>query len=425
MTPAAALVTALLAALIAAEDPLAGTAERIERHRKGDATVVVRSGGQPVAGAKVVLEQKSHAFLFGCNIFALDPRDGREPQRLYRERYKALLNYATLPFYWGAYERERGKPGEAHLRAMAEWCRANGIAVKGHPVVWHEVFPGWVGADEPIEPLLKKRIAETVGGFKGLVDRWDVVNESLVAPQHANPYGAWVKRVGPAAAVESCLRWAAEVNPAGFLLVNDFKVSPEYEAELAALRERRAPFHAVGIQSHMHGGEWTLERAWKVCESYARIGLPLHFTELTVLSGPKESPMGDWHRHRPDWRSTPEEEARQADYVEGLYTLLFSHPAVEAITWWDFSDAASWMGAPAGFLRKDMSPKPIYERLLAKVKGAWWTARAEAATAADGSASLRGFLGIYDVTVTAPSGAKAPRTLELRRGETARLEVEL
>lgn len=174
----------------------------------------------------------------------------------------------------------------------------------------------------------------------------------------------------------------------------------------------------------MHAGEWTLERAWAVCAAFARLGLPLHFTEVTVLSGPKESPMRDWHAHRPNWLSTPEEEQKQADYVEKFYTVLFSHPAVEAITWWDFSDAASWMGAPAGFLRKDMSPKPVYERLLARIKGDWWT-KAEGATGKGGSFRCRAFYGAYRLTATGPEGKKVSQTFELKKGDKPCIVIEL
>jgi endo-1,4-beta-xylanase len=59
-----------------------------------------------------------------------------------------------------------------------------------------------------------------------------------------------------------------------------------------------------------------------------------------------------------------------------LYALLFAHPAVHALTWWDFSDRGAWQGAAAGLVRQDMSPKPAYERLRELIKGEWWT-RAE------------------------------------------------
>ena len=50
----------------------AGADQRIEQYRKADATVtVVDKEDRPVSGAEVVVQQKRHAFLFGCNIFAL------------------------------------------------------------------------------------------------------------------------------------------------------------------------------------------------------------------------------------------------------------------------------------------------------------------------------------------------------------------
>jgi hypothetical protein len=81
-----------------------------------------------------------------------------------------------------------------------------------------------------------------------------------------------------------------------------------------------------------------------------------------------------------------------------FYTILFSHPAVQAITWWDFSDQGAWQGAPAGFVRADMTPKPAYDALMKLIKGKWWT-RAEARVSHQGAAQFHGFYGDYKVTV--------------------------
>ena len=417
---ALALAAALTATASSSPPSADERAGLIEAHRKGDVVVEVTAGGRPVAGARVEIRQVRHAFLFGCNVFGLRPGDDSVLQREYQRRFVEVFNYATLPFYWRSYEPERGLRAEVRLAAMAGWCRAKGLAVKGHPVLWHETFPEWLGREEPMEVAARRRIEETVGRFRGLVDWWDVVNESLVAPEFDNAWGLHVKSVGPVAAVDRALRLAAEANPDGTFLVNDFKIEPELEEQLAALRERGTPFQAIGLQSHMHGGEWTSERIWEVCETYGRFGLPLHFTELTVLSGPKEVPMTDYHRNREDWATTPEEEVRQAEHVERLYELLFAHPAVEAITWWDFSDHRAWMRAPAGLLRKDMSPKPAYERLLRKIKGEWSTERAEAFTGADGRARLRGFRGEYEGTVALPDGTTEGLALEIADGPAHR-----
>lgn len=57
--------------LAAQDDQLSATAsERIEHHRKGEVTIIVRTpDGKPLAGAELSLTQTRHAFLFGCNIF--------------------------------------------------------------------------------------------------------------------------------------------------------------------------------------------------------------------------------------------------------------------------------------------------------------------------------------------------------------------
>jgi hypothetical protein len=172
----------------------------------------------------------------------------------------------------------------------------------------------------------------------------------------------------------------------------------------------------------MHKAPWPIERAWSVCETYARFTHPLHFTEATVLSGPLKTD-DDWHARRDDWPTTPEGEASQADYVERFYRTLFSHRAVEAITWWDFSDAGAWQGAPAGFVRKDMSPKPVYERLERLILHEWRT-QFDGQTDASGVAAFRGFAGSYDVNV-AKGSARAAATMSLRRLSKADLELKL
>lgn len=407
----AALMLANVAEAATPENPLVGAEERIEQHRKADVTIQVRSAnGRPVRDATVRLEQTRHAFLFGCNIFPLFSYTGQQHETYARE-FAALLNYATLGFYWGAYEPQPGQTGAAAQERIARWCQEHGIATKGHPLVWHEVYPNWGPTDpEEARARLRDRVTDIVRRFRGLVDRWDVVNEATVSGRFENGVGRWVKRDGAASVVGEALEWARAANPEATLLYNDFNVGPDFERLVEALVAAGKPLDAIGIQSHMHGGEWPLERAWQVCETYARFGKPLHFTELTVLSGEH-----GWQKPAP-WPSTPEGEARQADYVEKLYTLLFSHPAVAAITWWDFMDGG-WQGAPAGLVRADLTPKPAYQRLLALVKGKWWTT-ATAKTDRAGRCRLRGFLGDYQVSVTTPR-ASITKGFALHRGSNA------
>jgi len=73
----------------------------------------------------------------------------------------------------------------------------------------------------------------------------------------------------------------------------------------------------------------------------------------------------------------------------------FSHPAVEAIAWWDFSDPGAWQGAPAGLVRKDMPPGPACGVPCRLIQEEWWPGGLKLTTDAEGRVCFRGFLGDY------------------------------
>ena len=110
--------------------------------------------------------------------------------------------------------------------------------------------------------------------------------------------------------------------------------------------------------------------------------------------------------------STPEGEAWQAEKIESHYRLLFSHPAVEAITYWDLWDGGSFLYSPHGFLRRDLSPKPSYEVLRRLIKDEWWT-RLKGTTNEAGELRFRGFRGRYHVKITTPEGVKSQGDFKL------------
>jgi endo-1,4-beta-xylanase len=409
--PAACLVaiSALSVPSMAAGQPadvelLAGAAARIEEHRKADATVtVLDAAGRPVPAARVDVTQSRHAFLFGSNIYTWGRHSTEKAEAEYRRQFAELLNYATLGFYWASYEPHRGEPNHERTEQIARWCREQGILAKGHPLAWNHADPRWLpdDADEVLR-LQMARIEDCVARFRGLIDRWDVVNEAAhferdeFVRRAPKLTAAW-QHMGRMEFTRACFQQARKAGPEALLLINDYRTDPAYEPVVEQLvgADGRPLYDVIGIQSHMHGGAWSNETIWNVCERYARFGVPLHFTEVTILSGQRQ-----WNKPAEGaWPSTPEGEAHQAREVVRFYTMLFSHPAVEAITWWDFSDFGAWKGAPAGFLRADMTPKPAYDELKKLIKDTWWT-RASLSTGPAGTAKFRGFLGDYQVVVT-------------------------
>lgn len=404
------------------DELLAQANERIEQHRKSDGVIVVRgTGGKPVAGANVKVEQVRHEFLFGCNFFKFGRVKSPEREAAYRQRYAALLNYATLGFYWAGYEPVRGKPMYEYSEAAADWCRDHGITCKGHPLAWDHPAgsPRWLPDDpDEVQRLSTARVRDIVTRLKGRIDIWDVVNEPTDLKRFKNPMNTFANKLGAVPFTRLHLEVAREANPRATLLVNDYRTDPAFAKIIEGLREGgKRPFDTIGIQSHMHGGGWPLARIWEVCDRFAKFGLPIHFTETTIVSGPRLGPGENWSA------TTPEGEAKQADYVPQFYTMLFAHPAVQALTWWDFADDGAWQGAAAGWLRKDMSPKPVYERLMALIKGDWWT-KANGQTNAQGELALRAFNGTQRVTAELPGGRKVTQEVRWQRGQPNRMVIE-
>ncbi|MCS7306498.1 MAG: endo-1,4-beta-xylanase [Thermoguttaceae bacterium] len=429
------------------EELLAGAEERIQRHRKGEAVVEVISAGRPVSEATVRIQQTRHRFLFGCNIFMWRPMEADRPekpkagqptsarkaapsdtelQRAYRQRFADLFNYATLGFYWWAYEPKPGQPRHEYTEQVARWCQQHGIVAKGHPLAWNWAEPRWLPENpEEVLRLQLDRIEDCLKRFAGLVDYWDVVNEAVEfdrpeCRERAPRLTALWAKLGRAEFTKQCLQRARTASAKAFLLVNDYIVDPRYEKLLEQLKDRegRLPINAIGIQSHQHGGTWSNRQIWNVCQRFSRFGLPLHFTETTILSGQR-----GWELPREKWISTPEGEKWQAQEVVRFYTMLFSHPAVEAITWWDLSDLGAWQGAPAGLVRKDMSPKPAYEELMRLIKGQWWT-RTEGKTDKAGSFAWNGFFGQYRIEAIV-DGRQVEKSVELVPGQKNRFVLEL
>ena len=377
------------------------------KHRKADARLrVLHSDGTPAANCPVQIDQVSHQFLFGCGAFdAIALASAKdEAQKAFLQarldKWLGLFNYGTLPFYWGRYEPVEGQTAYAATMAAAKWLQERNVRLKGHPLCWHTVCADWLMQFDNAEILRRQlaRIRRDVGAFKGVIGLWDVINEVVIMPvfdKYDNAITRVCKDIGRIRLVKEVFAAAKETDPDAVLLINDFNTSVSYEILLEGLLEAGVPISAIGIQSHQHQGYWGLEKLNDVLERFSRFGLPIHFTENTLISGELMPPhivdLNDWQVD--SWPTTPEGEARQAREVAEMYSVLFAHPQVEAITSWDFNDGG-WLKAPSGLLRQDGSVKPAYEALRQLIHGEWETHEA-LATDEDGSLSFSGFLGSY------------------------------
>lgn len=391
--------------------------------------------GRPLARTRVTLAQTAHAFGFGnigfdfvdivggpapAPIAAAMPRDEtpRPDADVLRDAYLELFNAVTLPFYWRNVEPIRGVTDAERLRRTAQWFRERGLTVKGHPLVWHTLAPSWLLGldDDAVERAIRDRVREIAGGFAGTVDLWDALNEAVILPVFTaedNAVTRLARRLGRLGVVRMVFEEARDANPGARLVLNDFDLSPAYEQLLAECLDAGIRIDAIGLQTHMHQGFRGEQQLTDIADRFARFGLPLQFTETTLVSGElMPAHIVDLNDHVvASWPSTPEGEARQADEIVRHYSTLVAHPAVESITYWGLTDAGAWLGAPAGLLRADGTRKPAYDALHALVRDQWWTHEHVVETDDDGVLPVSGFAGRYrlatrdgEVEVELPAG---------------------
>ena len=373
-------------------------------HRIGECLVkVIDKNGNPVSDKDLVLNQKSHEFLFGCGAFDFLDYPGMQPNGDRRDKWLALMNYGTLPFYWGRYEPEEGHPNYEMLKDASDRLVANNVTLKGHPLCWHTVCADWLlkYSDEVIMDKQLARINRDVTAFKGTIDIWDVINEVVIMPifdKYDNAITRICNKYGRITLVKEVFAAARAANPDGTFLINDFNTSPQYEKLLEELLDAGVEISAIGIQSHQHQGYWGEAKLRDVLKRFSRFGLPIHFTENTLISGEIMpayiEDLNDWQVD--EWPTTEEGELRQEKEWEEMYRILFADPNIKAITGWDFADGA-WLNAPSGLITKDNRCKPVYNKLLSLVKGEWWTKDEVIHTNSDGIVSIKGTKGTYGI----------------------------
>ena len=411
--------------------------EGIEANRKGNCSITVVDGqGKPIPGAKVEINQTSHAFRFGANLFMLEEMETPEKNEAYKASFADVFNMATLPFYWDANEPEKGKNRyekdstkfyrRPPIDLCMDFCREHGIEPREHGLAYNAFFPAWLyqASEEEEKTAIERRCREIAERYADKIPTIEVTNEMCYKQGKTSFYDA-------PEFVEWCFRTARKYFPDNQLVINEWttlswedkcRVTDKYYAYTEANILRGAPIDAVGMQYHLFfDREKVYEDTrllldpvmlYRHMDLYARLGKPLQITEVTV-------PSYSWEQ---------EDEQLQAEILEMLYRIWFSHPNVEQIIYWNLVDgyAHVWKQDPAviresqgnmtvgenyyhgGLLRFDLTPKPAYHKLKHLLKKVWHT-ELELTSDKEGSADFRGFYGSYEITVTANGETRTHR----------------
>ncbi|MGN1074821.1 MAG: endo-1,4-beta-xylanase, partial [Eubacteriales bacterium] len=413
----------------------------IRLHRMGTGTLsAVRADGSPIADAEIRLTLRRHDFRFGCNLFMLGEMETEEKNERYKEAFARLFNYAVVPFYWRDLEPEQGKPRYAadspkiYRRPAPDlcvaYCRAHGIRMKGHCLVYPGWTPDWMPRDIRMQKILTQaHIEEAARRYERDIEDWDVENENLCF--HEMPCFRLAEE-------PDFLEWCYDtadraftsgdrmfINEASFIwkdtgLWQFMGTRSPYYMQIDRLLRGGHRVDAVGLQFHQFiRREQELEpgaslpfdprKLYAVMDCYGRLNRPLHVSEITI----------------PAYTQDPDDEETQALLCENLYRTWFSHPAMDGIVYWNLPDGYAAF-APrntsegenyyaGGLLHYDLSEKPAARALYRLIHEEWHT-DAVVHTDAEGRASFDGFFGDYDASVAA--GADRSRhTFRLTRGD--------
>ena len=403
--------------------------EGIQNNRKGKAVLrLVGKDGKTPVGTKVKLVQKSHDFKFGANLFMLKGFETDAENKAYENAFAKLFNLATVPFYWNTLEPEQGKPRFSKdspfisrrppTDLCVDFCKERGIDPKLHCLVYDNYIPSWLPKDDmkQMEYYYEKRISEIAERYAGKMYEFEVINETMSTKWWHDQSVISSKRD----VVEWAFSLAKKYLPNEKLIINEGY--PLYEAAAMDYRSgyflqlekcllNKTPIDKIGTQHHIfvgntarteeeydlavreHLNEGSLLMHLKALDVYGDLRLPIELTELTI----------------PTFGDTPEDEELQAQLVKYIYSIWFSHPAVDSVVYWNTVDGCAFKSESkdwycdenncrGGLYHRDLTPKKSALMLSSLINEEWHTEYC-AETDGNGCVELEGFFGNYSLVI--------------------------
>jgi GH35 family endo-1,4-beta-xylanase len=371
-----------------------GINDDIARLRKGDLIIKANPGD------KVLVEQLSHEFWFGCAISngLAGERMPAEDKRQYKEKFLENFNSAVTEnaVKWPDMERNKGEVNYSTVDAILSWTDENNIPLRAHNIFWgipNRVQP-WLKEmdDDELRAALKNRAETLAAHYKGRFAEYDLNNEMV----HGNYYE---DRLGPMI-TKDMAEWVHNGDRDAKLYLNDYDILtgnklPEYMAQIRLLLKQGVPIAGIGVQGHLHAETFDRKQLRDALDSLAKFRLPIKITEFN-MPGQRSKFLKDTKLEM-----TPQEEQQKAKDIVDYYRICFAHPQVEGILMWGFWAGANWIPA-SSLYRRDWSPTPAVEAYQNLIFKEWWTKETGSANR-KGNFSVSAFYGKYKVTVNGVS----------------------
>lgn len=280
------------------------------------------------------------------------------------------------------------KPGELHPAEgvwnwergdkIADFCRKNGIKLRGHCLVWHSQFCDWMFNDKNGKPVskevfysrLRDHIHQVVNRYKDVVYAWDVVNEAMSDAgrgwrgHEPNPYreSKLYKLCGDEF-IAKAFEYAHEADPDAILFYNDYNAATPIKRDriynmVKKMQDAGVPITGIGMQGHYNIYGPSEEDVDSALTKYSELVDHIHITELDIRCN--EEMGGQLRFSRGENNAIPPYIATlHEDQFARIFRVFRKHKdVIDNVTMWNLSDADSWLGVNNHPLLFDENLKP-------------------------------------------------------------------
>lgn len=338
--------------------------------------------GVKAANAQGLKDAYADFFRMGVAVNQRNVMDAEQQQLICRE-YNSVtaendMKPASLHPADGVWNFERAD-------RIANYCRSNGIKLRGHCLCWHAQFADWMFTDSVGRPVAKeifyKRLREhintVVKRYKDVVYCWDVVNEAVTdnpADTSAPFRNSRHWRLCGDEFVAKAFEYAHEADPEALLFYNDYNECEPGKRDriynmVKDMLERGVPIHGIGMQGHYNVYSPSEAELDSAIEKYAELVKHIHVTELDVRTSMEQG--GALRFSRGDSKPLSDSlRLMQELQYERLFRVFRKHSdVIDCVTFWNLSDRDSWLGVNNHALPFDENyvPKTVYYIIRDKV----------------------------------------------------------
>ncbi len=262
---------------------------------------------------------------------------------------------------------EKDKWNWENADKIANFCRENGLKLRGHTLMWHSQIGEWMYRDkkgnllskEEFYKNMKEHIFAVVNRYKDVVYCWDVVNEAISdgGRQFARPgqqvyngpyRNSAMFQIAGDDFIKQAFRYAHEADPKALLFYNDYNAANPDKRDriynmVKMMKEEGVPIHGIGMQGHYNIYGPSMEDVDAAITKYAELVDNIHFTELDIRAN--EEMGGQLQFSREGVQVSPTVRTMHEDQYVQLFKVLRKHKdVIKSVTFWNLGDRDSWVG---------------------------------------------------------------------------------